>query len=209
MLKNYNKEGQKLPLFGVGPYMVWGMGVVSLIGVILIGYVFKIGELYKPWTMIFRIIGILLIVAGIAVWFIGAVRSDMDNHIENNKLKTSGIYAWVRNSMETGRKLAKMMGIPGMKSLFIKIWNPLTKKMFGADSGFKNVFYQNKKGEYRMDVVACPYNKYLTELGCPELTKIFCANDDRCYGNLPGIEFKKSGTLGTGAERCDFYLRKL
>ena len=22
MLKNYNKEGQKLPLFGVGPYMV-------------------------------------------------------------------------------------------------------------------------------------------------------------------------------------------
>ena len=117
--------------------------------------------------------------------------------------------AAIDHSMETGRKLAKMMGIPGMKGLFIKIWNPLTKKMFGAGSGFKNVFYQNKKDEYRMDVVACPYNKYLTELGCPELTKIFCANDDRCYGNLPGIEFKRSGTLGTGAERCDFYLRKL
>ena len=117
--------------------------------------------------------------------------------------------AAIEHSTETGRKIAKMMSIPGMKSLFIKIWNPLTKKLFGPDSGFKNVFYQNKKGEYRMDVVACPYNKYFTELGCPELTKIFCANDNRCYGNLPGIEFKRSGTLGTGADRCDFYLRKL
>ncbi len=48
---------------------------------------------------------------------------------------------------------------------------------------------KEKKGEYRMDVTACPYNKYLTVLGCPELTKIFCANDERCYGNLPGLEF--------------------
>ena len=43
MLKNYMKEGQKLPLFGVGPYIVYGMAAVNLIGVILFGYVFKIG----------------------------------------------------------------------------------------------------------------------------------------------------------------------
>ena len=43
----------------------------------------------------------------------------------------------------------------------------------------------------------------------PALTRIFCTNDNRCYGSLPGIEFKRSGTLGTGANRCDFYLRKL
>ena len=117
--------------------------------------------------------------------------------------------AAIEHSTATGRKIAKMLKLPGMKSLFVKIWNPLTKKMFGPNSGFKNVFYPKKKGEYKMDVVACPYNKYFTELGCPELTKIFCANDNRCYGNLPGIEFKRSGTLGTGADRCDFYLRKV
>lgn len=117
--------------------------------------------------------------------------------------------AAIKHSTATGRKIAGMLKLPGMKSLFIKIWNPLTKKMFGSNSGFKNVFYPKKKGEYKMDVVACPYNKYFTELGCPELTKIFCANDNRCYMNLPGIEFKRSGTLGTGADRCDFYLRKL
>lgn len=115
----------------------------------------------------------------------------------------------IEHSSAAGRKIAQMLKLPGMKSLFIKIWNPLTKKLFGKDSGFKNVFYPKRKGEYKMDVVACPYNKYLTELGCPELTKIFCTNDDRCYGNLPGIEFKRSGTIGTGYDRCDFYLRKL
>ena len=117
--------------------------------------------------------------------------------------------AAIKHSTDAGRKIANLLKLPGMKSLFIKIWDPLTRKMFGTNSGFKNVFYPKKKGEYRMDIVACPYNKYFTELGCPELTRIFCTNDNRCYGNLPGIEFKRSGTLGTGANRCDFYLRKL
>lgn len=102
MLKNYMKEGQKLSLFGVGPYIVYGMAMVNLIGIILFGYVFKIGILDSPWILIFRIIGGLLIVLGVAVWFIGAVKSDMDEAITENKLQTKGIYAWVRNPMYSG-----------------------------------------------------------------------------------------------------------
>ena len=60
-----------------------------------------------------------------------------------------------------------------------------------------------------MDVTACPYFHYFTELGCPELTKIFCENDELIYGNLPGIKFTRIGTLGKGAKRCDFYIRKV
>ncbi len=55
----------------------------------------------------------------------------------------------------------------------------MVKKLFGSNSGFKNVFYPKKKGEHRMDVDACPYCRYFTELGCLALTKIFCANDER------------------------------
>ncbi|MCR4677389.1 MAG: isoprenylcysteine carboxylmethyltransferase family protein [Lachnospiraceae bacterium] len=102
MLKNYMKEGQKLPLFGVGPYIVYGMGVVTVVGIILLGYVFKIGILESPWVLIFRIIGAVLIAFGIAVWYIGALRSDMDESITDNKLQTKGIYAWVRNPMYSG-----------------------------------------------------------------------------------------------------------
>lgn len=59
-----------------------------------------------------------------------------------------------------------------------------------------------------MDVISCPYNNYFTELGCPELTKIFCESDNRIYGVLTGVIFERAGTIGMGAKRCDFYIRK-
>lgn len=116
--------------------------------------------------------------------------------------------ASIRRTAGMGKKLARLMRLPGMPGLFIKVWDPLTKKMFGANSGFRNVFYPREKGAYRMDVVSCPYVRYFTELGCPELTKIFCDNDERGYGGLPGLDFIRTGTLGKGADRCDFYIRK-
>ena len=117
--------------------------------------------------------------------------------------------AAVQLCAEIEKKLQRLMRLPGMPSLFVKAWDPMTKKLFGAGNGFENVFYPKKKGEYRMDVTACPYCRTFTELGCPELTKIFCENDERIYGRLPGLEFERTGTLGKGAERCDFCLRKI
>lgn len=116
--------------------------------------------------------------------------------------------AAVKGCEGTAKSLRRMLRIPGMKSLFVKIWDPLTRKIFGAKSGFENVFYPKQKGAYRMDVTSCPYNRYFTEQGCPELTKIFCENDERVYGDLPGLKFERSGTIGKGAKCCDFYIRK-
>ena len=119
--------------------------------------------------------------------------------IEDAAVELTGRYA---------KKLAGLMRVPGMRALFIRIWDPLTRRVFGPDNGFKNAFYPKVKGEYRMDILACPYCRYFTELGCQELTRIFCENDDRMYGNLPGLVFERRGTLGKGAERCDFCIRK-
>lgn len=115
--------------------------------------------------------------------------------------------AAVRGCKGIADKLQKLMRVPGMRRLFVAVWDPMTKKMFGERSGFQNRFYPKKKGEYRMDIVSCPYYRYFTELGCPELTRIFCENDDRTYGNLPGLKFERTGTLGKGAECCDFCIR--
>ncbi len=101
-LKNFVKEGQKLPLFGVGPYIIYGIALLNVIGLILFGYVFQIGTLGEPWILPFRIAGVVLILLGIAIWYIGALRSDMDESITENKLQTKGIYAWVRNPMYSG-----------------------------------------------------------------------------------------------------------
>ena len=110
---------------------------------------------------------------------------------------------------QLGRKLARLMRLPGMRSLFVRIWDPLVRKVFGPDNGFRNAFYPKQKDEYRMDVLACPYCRYFAELGCPELTRIYCENDERTYGSLPGIAFERTGTLGKGADRCDFRIRKV
>ena len=115
-------------------------------------------------------------------------------------------YSWAK-SKEMGARLRKTARIPGFKRLFVKMWGPISRKMFGPDAGFKNVFYPNKKGEYRMDITECPYNRYFTELGTQELTKIFCINDECTYGDIPGLEFIRHTTLGTGGDRCDFYVR--
>ena len=115
--------------------------------------------------------------------------------------------AAVRGCKGIADKLQKLMRVPGMRRLFVAVWDPMTKKMFGERSGFQNRFYPKKKGEYRMDIISCPYYRYFTELGCPELTRIFCENDDRTYGNLPGLKFERTGTLGKGAECCDFCIR--
>ena len=95
-------ENQKLPLFGIGPYLVAGLVLVDALFIILFRYVFKIGTVDGFGAVLFRVVGGILIVAGLIIWFIGAVKSDMDKSITQNKLQTGGIYAWVRNPMYSG-----------------------------------------------------------------------------------------------------------
>ncbi len=73
-LKNYTKEGQKLPLFGIGPYLIYGIGLFTVISIVLFVYVFKIGNFTGNWIWAFRITGSIFIIFGFIIWFIGAVK---------------------------------------------------------------------------------------------------------------------------------------
>ncbi len=157
MLKNYNKDGQKLPLFGIGPYMIFGMGLVTLTGILLFGYVFNIGILETPWIMVFRITGALLIVTGIFIWFIGAVRSDMDDHIESNKLKTSGIYAWVRNPMYSGWWIA----FAGITFMWHNIWMLVLPVINWI---IMTIILINSEEKWLLDIYGAEYETYKTKV---------------------------------------------
>ena len=117
-MRNFVKEGQKLPMFGIGPYLIAGIGLVTLIGILLSVFCFRFGILEGAWTWVFRIAGILLILSGIAIWYIGALRSNMDESIADNKLQTGGIYAWVRNPMYSGL----WMIITGTTLMWHNVW---------------------------------------------------------------------------------------
>ena len=101
-MKNFIKEDQKLPLFGIGPFMVGGMIALTMAGIFLVFAVLKSGWLSGIWSWVSIGVGAALWIAGFVVWFISATRSGMDKNISENILKTDGIYAWVRNPMYSG-----------------------------------------------------------------------------------------------------------
>ena len=43
------------------------------------------------------------------------------------------------------KKLAALLCLPGMRSLFVKAWDPLTRKVFGENSGFQKCFLPEEK----------------------------------------------------------------
>ena len=65
---------------------------------------------------------------------------------------------------QLGKKLSRLMRAPGMRSLFVRIRDPLVRNVFGPDNGFRNAFCPRKKDEYRMDVLACPCCRNFTGL---------------------------------------------
>ena len=153
-MKNYVKEGQKLPLYGVGPYIVYGMAAVTAVGIVLFSYVFRIGTLSAPWTYIFRITGGFLIVFGAIVWFIGAMRSGMDENIAENKLKTDGIYAWVRNPMYS----SWWFMITGISLMWVNVWILITPFINWL---IMTIVLKRTEEKWLLDLYGDEYVKYL------------------------------------------------
>ena len=159
-MKNYIKEGQKLPMFGVGPYLIAGMGLLTAIGMLLSKNVLKSGILDGFWTILFRVIGGILIILGVAVWYIGSLKSDMDASITDNRLQTGGIYAWVRNPMYSGM-WGIMSGISFMSHnvwlLVIQLinWGIMTVVLMSTEEKWLANLYGKEYDEYKSRVNRC------------------------------------------------------
>lgn len=130
---------------------------------------------------------------------------EADSEIAYDIMKTK----MAEKSDKMGQMIAKCCRFPGFKKFFLNMWDSMSHKMFGESAGFKNVFYPKEKDCFRMDITQCPYHTYLTEAGCPELNVLFCENDIHSYGNLPGLKFTRTKTIGAGDELCDFKMELL
>jgi len=101
-MKNYVKEGQKLPLFGIGPYLVLSMTAITALGIVLAVNWLPSGNLEGAWRIVFWVLGGVLIIYGGLIWLISGLCSGTFKDISENRLKTNGLYAWVRNPMYGG-----------------------------------------------------------------------------------------------------------
>lgn len=90
-------EEEHMPIFGIGPFLVFPILILSFISLIMSIYkkipLFQIRELNFPLIMI----GIVLILAGIIIWLFAVVKSKITQEIIDNKLVKTGIYSYIRH----------------------------------------------------------------------------------------------------------------
>ena len=147
-------------------------------------------------------------------------------HTDGNMFRNAAVYMAIKEYdpeyalsildegvKKEGARVAKLLSIllhiPGMKVVMLRVFSRMLTSFFGEDAQFKSIRHCNSDMEISFDIIQCPYCKYLKEIGCPELVHMSCNIDEYIYGNLPGLEFKRTGTLGTGADKCDFWLRRI
>ena len=103
--------------------------------------------------------------------------------------------------------IQRSLKIPGLARRIPKIFFKMTQKAFGTDVGFEYEFPESQGNEIRANMVRCPYFEICRRYGCPEITVAFCDSDDATYGNMhPKLKWRRSKTLGRGADCCDFLL---
>lgn len=91
------KEKEKLPTYGVGPIYVIGIFLITVISIYLT-ISKKINTIHiKELSILFIIIGVLLILFGISLWIRAVIIDKVDDSIEKNMLCTKGVYSIVRN----------------------------------------------------------------------------------------------------------------
>lgn len=91
------KNDETLPVYGVGPYLIIPMFLISILGLILSYYnlipVYKYDSLY--WLFIG--LAVVLILDGAFLWFAAVRLSKINENIKDNQLVTDGVYALVRH----------------------------------------------------------------------------------------------------------------
>ncbi len=113
-----------------------------------------------------------------------------------------------QTALRKGKAVQKLLCVPGMQGVFMKLFGIMGSRLFGEEAGFEQRIYDCTTSHLRMDILSCPYLHHCTAAGAQEVTPLFCANDEYVYGDLPGITFQRTGTLANGAERCDFELTR-
>jgi len=95
-----------LPLYGVGPVIVYGQFIFTAISIILT-YIFDFKfPAVNVLAIIFKVIGILLIASGLYLDLSAKLKSKLFKSVEENKLITDGVYSIVRNPVYSGALLA-------------------------------------------------------------------------------------------------------
>lgn len=90
-----NDNDNHLPLFGVGPFLIFPILIITVISIVLTWY--DMVPVYSLNSGVITVIGAVLIILGIIFWVMAVLKSNIDDEIKSDRLVTTGIYGLVRH----------------------------------------------------------------------------------------------------------------
>ena len=119
------KPRNTLPLYGIGPVY----GATTILSTALGIALSAAGRLPAAGFGILRAplaaVGLGLIALGAWLWHGAVFRARLDDHIRNNTLVTSGVYAWVRNPIYSAILMACAGALMMADNLWLMLLPPL------------------------------------------------------------------------------------
>ena len=124
-LKSDQDKHQKMPTYGVGPYLVVCIIALNLTGLLLSQSVLQSGLLKGGFKDLFYLIGFLLMAVATRIWWLSVVKSDIGTSIQSNELKTTGIYARTRNPIYFSWWLCSIGSILHLHNVWLLLLIPI------------------------------------------------------------------------------------
>ena len=124
-LKSDQDKHQKMPTYGVGPYLVVCIIALNLTGLLLSQSVLQSGLLKGGSKDLFYLIGFLLMAVATRIWWLSVVKSDIGTSIQSNELKTTGIYARTRNPIYFSWWLCSIGSILHLHNVWLLLLIPI------------------------------------------------------------------------------------
>ena len=158
MMKKKNAE--HLPLYGVGPIYVYVIAGLTLAAVLMRNSsLFASGRLEAAHGPL-RILGIMLILAGVGLWVYAVPISKIDDGIKENRLVTTGAYALVRNPIYSAAMIActgviLILGNAWFFVLPFAYWLFMTVLMKATEEKWLRALYGKEYEDYCRRVNRC------------------------------------------------------
>lgn len=99
--------------------------------------------------------------------------------------------------------MQKMELVPGFYALYSRIFLKVMQK-----TDLQESVQERGRDYFDVTVHKCLWHTTCTENGCPRLCHLFCDTDNVTYGGLKKLGFRRTKTLGSGEDCCDFHFYK-
>lgn len=149
-----------LPLYGVGPVIVWGQFIFTAISILLTDKFDVQFPATHAINFLFKAAGILLIADGLYLDLSAKLKSKIFQSVEENKLITDGVYGIVRNPVYSGALLACTGAVLIVNNLILLIvpvicWLYITIFLINTEEKWLKELYGQEYVSYCQKVNRC------------------------------------------------------